>query len=151
MQNNFDETYFLEINSIDKENPENKINILINRICECNTEKKNVLLIIYFNEVISIINNLKELILKCETTKKNVINISYIFTFTLDNKELKESRNDFKNHIELTHFRDYEKNQINLDNFINLFDFLKNKKNKLRNKDKLIDAVKKYFENLKKK
>ena len=151
MQNNFDETYFLEINSIDKENPENKINILINGICECNTEKKNVLLIIYFNEVISIINNLKEFILKCETTKKNVINISYIFTFTLDDEKLKESRNDFKNHIELTHFRNYEKNQINLDSFINLFDFLKNKKNKLRNKDKLIDAVKKYFENLKKK
>ena len=103
----FDKVYFLGINSIDNENnPELKINMLIDEICENHHEYNSdikVLLIIYFKEPISKIDELNEIILKNETSKKNNIIISYLYTFTLDEGDISKGNiNILPNRIELS-------------------------------------------------
>ena len=134
----FDKVYFLEINPID--NPEMKINIIIDRILEYNNDRekkdmKHILLIIYFNEIITKINDLHELILKIETKKRNKISLYFNFTFTLASDNLDYCKKIFKdNYIKLTQLSVFGKNkEININNFI---DFYK--------KEKLINLIDKF-------
>ena len=145
-RNIFNKAYYLEINAIDYTNLEMKVNMLIDEIYEYNTEGK-ILIIIYFNEQISRIYDLKEFIHNCDSNKKNNITISYLFTFTLDDTNIKECKNEFTNHIELTHFKKYEKEEKIITHFKELFNFcIKDKKNNID--DKLIKTINTQFDKL---
>ena len=142
-RNIFNKVYFLEINSLDNINPELKINMLIDEICEYNckyTYEINVLLIIYFEEVICKIDDLKKIISKNDVSKRNHINISYLYTFTLDDDKDKENIKVFKNPIELTHFKFYGKEEIKDSNFKELFNFCMERKN-INDKEKFIENL----------
>ena len=151
-RNIFDKVYFLGINSIDNENnPELKINMLIDEICENHHEYNSdikVLLIIYFKEPISKIDELNEIILKNETSKKNNIIISYLYTFTLDEGDISKGNiNVLPNRIELTHFQKYGNEEKKIDNFKDLFNFCVKEKN-INDKKNLIDKVNDFFDKL---
>ena len=140
----FDKIYFLDINSIDNYNPEIKINLLIDGICESEPKNK-ILLIIYFNEEINEIFDLKQLLYKLQN-EKNEKKISIIFTFSLNDSGLIETQKELSNHIELTNFtiegKENEKNNLK-----NLFEFYF-KKNNITDRKDLVQKVNEMFDNL---
>ena len=147
----FGNIYFLEINLIDKYNPEIKINLLIDAIHECHSDPDiKILLIIYFNEEINkIFNNifeLKQLIYKIQNEKNENNKISFIFTFSLNDSDLIEAQKEFPNHIELTHLA-IEGKEDGKNNLITLFEFYL-KKNNISGKDDLIQKADDMFDDL---
>ena len=144
--NIFDKVYYLEINPIEFINLEMKVNIIIDEIYEYNTKGK-ILLIIYFNEKINRIYDLKDFINVCESNKNNDITISYLFTFTVDDFNINECQEEFTNYIELTHFKKYENKEKIIANFKELFNFcIENKKNNISND--LIEEINSQFNGL---
>ena len=152
-RNIVDKIYFLEISSIDNENPELKINMYIEDIenyYSNNNSNLKIMLIIYFNEPVYLIHILKDIIFKCKSSKKKNINITYLFTFTIDDIKLKEIANDFPNSFELTNFNIYEKEKSKFAGLKNIFTFYSENKN-FRNKYKFIEAINNIFNELIKK
>ena len=146
-KNIFDKAYYLEINSIDNSNFEMKVNMLIDEIYELCTKETKILLIIYFNEQINRIYDLKEFIYYCENIKKENLIISYLYTFTLDKANIKECQNEFTNILELTHFKKYQKEEKKITNFKDLFNFCVKEVN-IEFKNNLIEKVNKIFDKL---
>jgi len=146
-KNIFEKAYYLEINQIDYSNLEMKVNMLIDEIYEYCTKQTKILLIIYFNEQINRIYDLKEFIYYCNNIKKENLTISYLFTFTLDEANIKECQNEFTDHLELTHFKFYQKEEKIITNFKELFNFCV-KKGKIEFKNNLIDKINKKFDKL---
>ena len=142
-----DKAYYLEINLVDFSNLEMKLNILIDEIEGYCPKKPKILLIIYFNEPISRIYDLKEFIHYCENIKKD-FKISYIFTFTLDNTNIKEYQNEYTDDLILTHFQNYNKEGKIIQNFKkfkDLFNFCV-KERKIESKN--LGTVNKLFDDL---
>ena len=147
-RNIVEKIYFLEISSIDNENPELKINMFIEDL-EDNYSKRNtkskIMLIIYFNEPVYLIHNLKDTIIKCQNSKQNNINITYLFTFTLlDNNKLKQIAKYFPNSFEITNFNIYEKKESKIADLKNIFTFYSENKNFINN-NKFIEAINTIF------
>ena len=111
-KNIFKNVYYLEINSIDVDNVELKINLLIDEICKYySNDDTNIklLLIIYFTEPKSSINEINQLILRFEDSNYKNINITFLYTFALADMDLKKDEYDFINFAQLE-----EKNLINI-------------------------------------
>ena len=134
----------MEINSIDNNYPEAKINLFIDDIYEFDNNQK-ILLIIYFTEQFSI-NNMKDLIYKIENqNEKNETKISCIFTFSPNDNELKKGQTELPNHIKLTNFKIDEKEQ-GKNKIKELFKYYI-EKNDITDKD-LLNKVNKMFDNI---
>ena len=148
-RNIFNKAYYLEINLVDFSNLEMKLNILIDEIDGyCSKDTKKVLLIIYFNEPISLIYDLKEFIHYCGSIKKG-FQITYIFTFTLDNSNIKEYQNEYTDDLILTHFQNYNNDGKIIQNFKDLFNFcVKERKIESKNLKNIIGTVNKMFDDL---
>ena len=139
----FEKVFYLELNSLDSYNPEMKIKMLIDEISGYYTEKK-ILLIIYFNELITQINDLKDFIHKNEMQQKNNLKISYLYGFEIDDNYLKECQNYFTNSIELTHFKIYGKEEKKVGTFKTLFDYCI-KEHGSSHKNNIIQELNKYY------
>ena len=118
----FEKVFYLELNTLDNYNPEMKLKMLIDEISGYYTDKK-ILLIIYFNELITQINDFKDFIHRNEMQQKNNLKISYLYGFEIDDNYLKECQNYFTNSIELTHFKIYGKEEKKVGTFKTLFDY----------------------------
>lgn len=147
-RNIFNKVYFLEINKIDNNNHELKINLLIDEIYECYGEKKvNILLIIYFNEPIIVIYKLKKLIYSFGNKKKDNIRISYIFTFTLGDSLKNEDKEELSPSVELKHFHIYGKQEKKMSYFKNLFNICLDEY-QIMYKNNIKDLINKMFDKM---
>ena len=140
----FEKVFYLELNSLDNYNPEMKVKMLIDEICGYCAEKK-ILIIIYFNELITQINDLKDFMLKNDLQRKDNLKISYLYGFEIDDNYLKECQNDFTNSVELTHFKIYGKEEKKVGNFKVLFDYCM-KEHKLSHKNNIIKELNKIYD-----